>query len=56
MELTKDGGSDGVSRSWLTQFARGGITNPTIDTLQTVSDACDRVLDVEQAAPIEAAK
>jgi hypothetical protein len=33
-----------VSRSWLHQFARGTITNPTIDTLSAVSAACDEVL------------
>jgi len=39
-----------VSRSWLTQFARGDITNPTIDTLQAVSDACDAVIETLDAA------
>jgi hypothetical protein len=33
----------GVSRSWLYQFSRGDITNPTINKLQAVSDACDAV-------------
>jgi hypothetical protein len=37
----------GVSSSWLYMFARGEITNPTINTLQAVSDACDRVLSGE---------
>lgn len=36
-----------ISRSWLVQFARGDITNPTINTLQAVSDACDSVLTGE---------
>jgi transcriptional regulator with XRE-family HTH domain len=32
--------SSGVSYSWLQKFARGDITNPTIDTLQAVVTAC----------------
>jgi transcriptional regulator with XRE-family HTH domain len=34
----------GVSRSWITQFMRGDVRNPRVDTLQRVSDACDEVL------------
>jgi transcriptional regulator with XRE-family HTH domain len=44
LELTAAGRNEPVSRSWLSQFARGEITNPTIGTLQAVSDACDQVL------------
>jgi len=40
----------GVSRSWLTQFARGDIANPTIDTLQALNDACNHVLGSLQRA------
>ena len=29
----------GLSRSWLNQFARGVIKNPTINSLQSVMDA-----------------
>lgn len=29
----------GLSRSWLNQFARGAINNPTINSLQAVMDA-----------------
>jgi hypothetical protein len=35
----------GVSYSWLSQFARGLITNPTINQLQVVKSACDAVID-----------
>lgn len=34
----------GVSYSWLSKFARAEITNPQINTLQAVQDACTRVL------------
>ena len=34
----------GVSYSWLSKFARAEITNPTIESLQAVSDACDAVI------------
>jgi transcriptional regulator with XRE-family HTH domain len=34
----------GVSRSWITQFMRGDVKNPRVDTLTAVSDACDEVL------------
>jgi hypothetical protein len=33
-----------VSSSWLYTFARGDISNPTINNLQAVSDACDASL------------
>jgi len=33
-----------VSHSWLSQFAREVITNPTIDTLKRVGTAVDGVL------------
>lgn len=29
-----------VSYSWVAQFARGKIPNPTVDNLQAVIDAC----------------
>lgn len=51
IELTRDESGDAVSRSWLSQFARGEITNPTIGTLQAVSDACDQVLAELPAHP-----
>lgn len=35
-----------VSRSWLQQFAAGQINNPTVNTLQRVSDACDAVIEL----------
>lgn len=41
----------GVSYSWLTKFARGEISNPTIHTLQAVSDGCDVVLAVLDQLP-----
>lgn len=37
------GKASGVSYSWLSQFARGKITNPTINTLQAVADACEAI-------------
>lgn len=40
-----------VSYSWLQKFARGDITNPTIETLQAVSDACDCVATVLAQLP-----
>lgn len=33
-----------VSRSWLSQFSAGRITNPTVNTLRSVGAACDAVL------------
>jgi hypothetical protein len=35
-----------VSRSWLSQFSRGGITDPRVGTLQSVSEACDEVIGI----------
>lgn len=35
--------ASGVSYSWLQKFARAEITNPTIDTLQAVVNACSAV-------------
>ena len=40
----------GVSQSWLYKFAGGEITNPTINTLQSVSDACEALLAPKKAA------
>ena len=40
----------GVSQSWLYKFAGGEITNPTINTLQAVSDACEALLAPKKAA------
>jgi transcriptional regulator with XRE-family HTH domain len=34
----------GVSKSWIVQFARQTITNPTIGTLQLINRACDEVM------------
>jgi len=34
----------GVSKSWISQFSRGLINNPTIQQLQLISRACDEVL------------
>jgi len=31
----------GMSRSWLNQFGRGEIKNPTINSLQSIMDAVD---------------
>lgn len=45
------GKAAGVSYSWLQKFARGDITNPTIDTLQAVSDGCDTVAAVIAQLP-----
>lgn len=39
----------GVSYSWLQKFSGGQITNPTIDTLQAVKDACKRVMPFVEA-------
>jgi len=41
----------GVSQSWLYKFAKGEITNPTIDTLTSVTEACEAIL----ASPKKAA-
>ena len=35
----------GVSHSWISQFSRQIITNPTIQNLQEINRACDDVLD-----------
>jgi len=40
----------GVSQSWLYKFAGGEITNPTINTLQGVSDACEAILATPKKA------
>jgi transcriptional regulator with XRE-family HTH domain len=34
----------GVSHSWISQFARRIITNPTIQNLQLINRACDEVM------------
>jgi len=34
----------GLSYSWISQFARGLIPNPTINSMQSVSDACREVI------------
>jgi hypothetical protein len=34
----------GVSHSWISQFVRQIITNPTIHNLQVINRACDEVL------------
>ena len=34
----------GVSKSWISQFSRRLITNPTIQNLQLINRACDEVM------------
>ncbi len=33
-----------VSRSWLTQFAAGRVSDPRLNTILSVSRACDEVI------------
>jgi len=40
----------GVSHSWISQFTRRVITNPTIGNLQSINRACDEVLQVPVTA------
>jgi hypothetical protein len=35
--------ASGLSYSWVNKFGRGEITNPTINSLQAIKDACKSV-------------
>lgn len=45
------GKASGVSYSWLQKFAAGKITNPTVDTLQSVAHGCDAVRRIVSKLP-----